>query len=149
MKFSRLVIPEAKAASLTWCGDALVDWVSGGNVFHLDGRRKEPRISWGFPFDAACATEDGEYAVIYQRTGTKGLLLREGKIVRELNRSYYHAHAGETVTQWEDLDTGTQVSSIIWNTNLPPLAIDVKRHRFAVAGSDNITVVQADLPDSL
>jgi len=341
MKFSRLVIPGAKAASLTWCGDALVDWVSGGDVFHLDGQRKESRVSWGFPFDAACATEDGEYAVVYQRTGTKGLLLCEGRIVRELNRSYYSANAyeypisiwrasdgrvliahcpeeycrieievaasgerltqgtrkpqdffhsrlmvnaagsrllsagwvwhpwssvlyfdirealhdpshldqtdnkapgsfhiglaehasacwqtnervllggsseeedqtevaetsapalrlrpggiavydvvsrsyvksvvpnevpgammplgeshavcfykdprvvsldsGETIVQWEDLDTGKQVSSIIWNTKLPPLAIDVKRHRFAVAGPDNITVMQVDLANS-
>jgi hypothetical protein len=341
MRFSRLVIPEAKVASLTWCGDALVDWVSGGAIFHLDGRRQESRLSWGFPFDAACATGDGQYAVLYQRTGTKGLLLRGGKIVRELNRSYYHAHvyeypiciwrvadgrtliahcpeeycridiedaesgarltqgtrkpqdffhsrlmvngagnrllsagwiwhpwnsvcyfdirealrdparldkvddkapgsfhiglaehasacwqtnervllggsseeedrievaetnapelrlrpagiavydvvsrsyissvvpdelpgtmmplgeshavcfykhprvvsldSGETIARWEELDTGKQVSSIIWSTKLPPLAIDVAKHRFAVAGPDNITVVQVDLVDS-
>jgi hypothetical protein len=33
--------------------------------------------------------------VIYERLGTKGLLLHEGRIVRELDRSYYHASAYE------------------------------------------------------
>ena len=38
-----------------------------------------------------CATQDNEFAVISQRLGTKALLLRNGRILRELNRSYYHA----------------------------------------------------------
>src|SRR5580693_2480816 len=95
MKFLRQVIPATNVASLTWRGDTLVDWVSGGTVYSLDGRCKESRLSWGFPFNAARATSDGRFAVIYQRQGTKALLLHDGKILRELNRSYYHADAYE------------------------------------------------------
>src|SRR5512142_2915226 len=95
MKFSRTVIPATNVVSLTWCGDSLVDWVCGGTVFYLDGTRKEANVRWAFPFDAACATKDGHFAVIYQRLGTKALLLRDGKFLRELNRSFYHAHVYE------------------------------------------------------
>ena len=72
-----------------------MDWVSGGRVFHLDGTCRDPRINWAFPFDAVCATPDGRFAVIYQRCGTKALLLSGTKCLRELNRSFYQAHAYE------------------------------------------------------
>ena len=32
------------------------------------------------------------WAIIYKRLGTKALLLKHGTLVRELNRSFYHAH---------------------------------------------------------
>src|SRR5882762_6584746 len=95
MRNSRLVIPIAGVGSLTWCGDTLVDWVRGGMRIQLDGSVENQRVSWGFPFDAACATEDGRFVVVYQRVGTKALLLSGGKILRELNRSHYHANAYE------------------------------------------------------
>jgi hypothetical protein len=95
LKFSRTVIPATNVVSLTWCGDSLIDWVCGGTVFYLDGTRKKANVSWAFPFDAACATKGGHFAVIYQRLGTKALLLRDGKFLRELDRSFYHAHVYE------------------------------------------------------
>lgn len=91
MKFSRTVIPASGVASLTWCGDVLIDWVRGGTVFYLDGTHKRASVNWAFPFDSASATKDGHFAVIYQRLGTKALLLRDGKLLRELNRSFYQA----------------------------------------------------------
>lgn len=81
--------------SLCWRNDQLVDWVGGGREFAADGTEQPARVSWGYRFDAATASPDGRFAVIYERLGTKGLLLRDGKIVRELNRSYYHAEAYE------------------------------------------------------
>lgn len=81
--------------SLCWRGKALVDWVAGGVVHGLDGTRRGPAVSYAYRFDAATATPDGRYAVIFERLGTKGLLLRDGEIVRELNRSFYHAGAYE------------------------------------------------------
>ncbi len=95
MKYSRSVIPASKVPSLVWQGDALVDWVSGGRTFHLDGTCRDPRINWAFPFDAACSTPDGRFAVIYQRCGTKALLLSGTECLRELNRSFYQAHVYE------------------------------------------------------
>jgi len=109
MKFSRITIPATNVVSLTWYGDTLVDWVRGGARFHLhDGTCEESRVSWAFPFDMACATKDGRFAVIYQRLGTKALLLRDGKLLRELNRSYYHAHVYEyPVCLWRASDGRT------------------------------------------
>ena len=92
LRISRLEIPARQAGSLLWQGDRLVDWTAGGNIFHLDGTFQRSTFYFPFPFDAACATPDGKYAIVYQRCGTKGLLMRDGKLLRELNRSYYHAH---------------------------------------------------------
>ena len=55
--------------------------------------------------------------------------------------------SGEVVARWEDLDTGKQVGSMISGAKLPPLAIDVQHHRFAVAGPENVGVVQIDLAE--
>ena len=95
MKFSRYAIPAPNVASLSWCGDTLIDFVRGGICFHMDGTSTTQRVNWAFPFDAASATSDGRFAIIYQRLGPKALLLHDGKLVRELNRSFYHAHVYE------------------------------------------------------
>ena len=81
--------------SLCWRGDQLVDWVGGGRAFAPDGTETRARVSYSYRFDAATASPDGRFAVIYERLGTKGLLLHDGRIVRELDRSYYHASAYE------------------------------------------------------
>ncbi|HEX8702914.1 MAG TPA: hypothetical protein VF815_29025 [Myxococcaceae bacterium] len=81
--------------SLCWAGDSLIDWVNGGIQHHLDGSTSDPCVRYAYRFDAAVMSPDGRYAVLYERLGTKGLLLREGKILRELNRSFYHAEAYE------------------------------------------------------
>lgn len=52
-----------------------------------------PRVNYAYPFDAAIGS--GPYAVVYKRLGTKGLVLRNGEILREINRSFYHAEAYE------------------------------------------------------
>ena len=81
--------------SLCWRGDELVDWVGGGRAFAADGTERPARVIYGYRFDAATASPDGRFAVIYERLGTKGLLLHDGRIVRELDRSFYHASAYE------------------------------------------------------
>jgi hypothetical protein len=81
--------------SLCWRGDELVDWVGGGRAFAADGTERPARVIYGYRFDAATASPDGRFAVIYERLGTKGLLLHDGRIVRELDRSFYHAAAYE------------------------------------------------------
>ena len=60
-----------------------------------DGTIDPRRVNYAFAFDAAVAEPAGEFAVIYQRLGTKGLLLKNGRIVREINRSFCHASAYE------------------------------------------------------
>jgi hypothetical protein len=81
--------------SLCWRGDQLIDWVGGGRAFASDGTERPARVSYAYRFDAATAWPDGRFAVIYERLGTKGLLLHDGRIVRELDRSFYHAGAYE------------------------------------------------------
>ncbi|MGA9668568.1 MAG: hypothetical protein WBQ94_05125 [Terracidiphilus sp.] len=112
MKFSRKLIPASNVGSLTWCGDTLVDWVGGIQVFHLDGKHEKSRLHWGgFGFDAAVAATDGRHVVIYKCLGTKALLLRDGEILRELNRSYYFAEVYEyPVCVWNTSDGRTLIA---------------------------------------
>lgn len=77
--------------SLCWRGDQLVDWVGGGRTFAVDGTERPSSVRYSYRFDAATASPDGRFAVIYERLGTKGLLLHDGQILRELDRSFYHA----------------------------------------------------------
>ena len=81
--------------SLSWRGIELVDWVSGGRAFATDGTERPAKRLYGYRFDAATASPDGRYAVIYERLGTKGLLLHDGHIVRELDRSFNFADTYE------------------------------------------------------
>jgi hypothetical protein len=69
--------------------------VGGGRAFALDGAEYRAAVNYGYRFDAATASPDGCFAVIYEKLGTKGLLLNDGQIVRELNRSFNHAGAYE------------------------------------------------------
>jgi len=111
MNFSRKLIPASNVGSLTWCGDTLVDWADGIQIFHLDGTHAGRRLIWGFNFDAAAATPDGSFAVLYSRLGTKALLLRDGEILRELNRSYYFAGTYEyPVCIWNAADGRTLIA---------------------------------------
>jgi len=94
--FKRVAKLEASGVrSLAWHEDQLVDWVGGGKRFSLDGSTARAKVFYAFKFDNVCSSADGKYAVIYEQLGTKGLLLEDGIVVRELNRSYYHAHVYE------------------------------------------------------
>lgn len=105
--FTQSSFKAAGIRSLCWRGDQLVDWVDGGRAFAADGTEQlaKVRVRWGYRFDAATASPDGRFAVIYERLGTKGVLLHDGKILRELDRSYYQAEAYEyPVTLFNDPD---------------------------------------------
>ena len=95
--------------SLVWAGDFLVDWAGGGARYALDGRFIPSAVNYAFLFDAAIATPDGRCAVIYQKLGTKGLVLKDGKILREINRSFYHAHAYEYPVAVSQLPDGRHI----------------------------------------
>lgn len=81
--------------TLNWKGNDLIDWVDGGNIYSLQGEVKSARRVYGYKFDAAIQSDDETYAVIYEKLGTKGLLLKNGEVLRELDRSYYHADVYE------------------------------------------------------
>ena len=93
--FTQYEFNAAGVRSLCWRGDELVDWVGGGRAFASDGTERPARVRYSYRFDAATASPDGRFAVIYERLGTKGLLLDDGRVVRELDRSFYQAGAYE------------------------------------------------------
>jgi hypothetical protein len=101
MNFSRVEIPATRLRSLAWDGDTLVDWVAGGR-YPLEGPAQEFNVGYRYRFDAAVGL--GSWGVSFEALGTKGVLLRDNgerrvgncvpmsvDIVREINRSYYHA----------------------------------------------------------
>ena len=77
--------------SLAWAGDTLVDWVGGGAVVHLNGTVQHSSVAYSYRFDAAVASPCGDFAVIYEKLGTVGLVLSKGDVLRQINRSFYHA----------------------------------------------------------
>lgn len=96
MDHQRIKIPlKAPVQSLCWRGDVLVDWAGGNCVIHANGEVSRPYSRWAFYFDAAIQSRSGRHAAIYQRLGTKAVILDNGKLVREINRSFYHANVYE------------------------------------------------------
>ncbi len=92
MKHERIHIAlKSPVKSLCWFGEDLADLASGGVVYNLNGDNVSSFWNWTYRFDAAVLALSGRFAVIYERLGTKGLVLDRGKLVREVNRSYYHA----------------------------------------------------------
>lgn len=77
--------------SLVWDGDDLVDRTDGGRRWTSDGVEHPSRRRYAYPFDRAVVSPSSRYTVAYTERGTKALLLDGERIVRELNRSYYHA----------------------------------------------------------
>lgn len=106
-KVRELTFAAPSIQSLVWQADTLIDWTSGAR-YHLDGTT-EPRVHSPYPFDAATALPDGEYAVVYTRLGTKGVVLRNGKMLREINRSLYWAQAYEYPVALSRLSNGGAV----------------------------------------
>ncbi len=94
--YEQVSFPATGVQSLAWRDDELVDWAGGHRVFRLDGTDLgRSFMPYGGSFDAAIAAADSRHVVVFQRLGTKALLLRDGRLARELNRSFYQASAYE------------------------------------------------------
>ena len=93
-EFSRLEI-NAPAQSLVWIDDSLYDVAAGWRRFPLDGSAAKARYSaYGPGFDAAVMSPARDLVALLQTAGTKGLILAaDGQLLREVNRSFYHAGA--------------------------------------------------------
>ncbi len=78
--------------TLNWLDDRIVDWSRAGETYTLTGETKQLNISnFGYKFDSAINSTNGHYVFLFERLGTKGLLIKNGEILREINRSYYMA----------------------------------------------------------
>jgi hypothetical protein len=94
--------------TINWLNDGIVDWVSAGQFYSLNGHQKQlGKYDLVFGFDASITSADGQYAFIYKRLGTKGLLLKRGEVIREINRSYYHAESYEFPAAFITFDNKT------------------------------------------
>jgi hypothetical protein len=105
--FTEIKLSTTGVQTLTWHGDVLVDWAGGHSQYSMDGSSKRGGYtSYGRRFDCAIAAADGRHVVVYERLGTKALLLRDGRLGRELNRSFYHAGAYEYPITFVTLPNG-------------------------------------------
>ncbi len=95
MKFEEHKINAKSVKSLCWQSNSLIDWAGGGAIYHLDGKVQPRAVNYAYRFDASVISPSGKYAVIYEKLGTKALILESGKILREINQSFYHANAYE------------------------------------------------------
>lgn len=78
--------------TIDWRKDDIVDWASGGQLYSSDGEQRQiGKYHYAFGFDASITSQNGQYAFIYKRLGTKGLLLKDAEVIREINRTYYCA----------------------------------------------------------
>lgn len=85
---TKLDVPDAKL--LCWQGDTLFDLARGKRIF-LDGRTERYGYAWGFRFDAVVSSPSGNFQILYERHDTKGIIVKNGRKHREINRSCAHA----------------------------------------------------------
>ncbi|MBW8881752.1 MAG: hypothetical protein JF615_10135, partial [Asticcacaulis sp.] len=88
---TEIVLPGSGVQSLVWEGDSLVDWADGGKRYCLDGTVITRPFYLSYDFDAAVSSRCGRYSIAYTQYGTKALVFCDGKLIREINRSYYFA----------------------------------------------------------
>ncbi|RPE05783.1 hypothetical protein EGT74_25810 [Chitinophaga lutea] len=81
--------------TIDWFQGSIVDWRSAGQQYKPDGTRNDLLAYTYSTFDGVIASENGTYVFLYKRLGTKGLLLKNGILLREINRSYYFSDSYE------------------------------------------------------
>ena len=82
--------------TVAWLGDKVVDWCRGGECYSSSGDiTQSGKYYIPYTFDSVIRSEDRQYIFLYQKSGTKGLLIKNGENLREINRSYYYAHVYE------------------------------------------------------
>lgn len=100
-------ILKVNTGTIAWRNNDIVDWISAGTLFSLSGITSQLGRYHYSVFDRSIVSRDGQYAFIYKKLGTKGLLLKNGELLREINRSYYCAEVYEYPAVFVTLDNGT------------------------------------------
>jgi len=92
----RKTIEAYSLRTIDWFDDKIFDWNSAGTQYSENGEKTQlHKYHFGFDCDGSITSENGEYVLIYQKLGTKGLLLKNGELLREINRSYYQSSVYE------------------------------------------------------
>lgn len=82
--------------TIDWLNGDIVDWASAGQLYSSDREQRQiAKYHCTSSFDASITSQNGQYAFIYQRLGTKGLLLKDGEMIREIDRTDYNAKVYE------------------------------------------------------
>lgn len=94
-EIGRVELAASGARALAWVDGELYDVAAGWTHYPLDGSPPRRRYSgYGPGFDSALVAPAGDVVALLSGAGTKGLLLDPGgSLIREVNRSYYHADA--------------------------------------------------------
>ncbi|MDN3583672.1 hypothetical protein [Mucilaginibacter flavus] len=92
--------------TISWVNDIIVDWASAGTQYTMDGKTRQLYVNSysALDFTGAISSHDGKYAFVYQKLGTKGLLIKNGGLLREINRSYYYASTYEYPAAFATID---------------------------------------------
>src|SRR4051812_6037270 len=97
--------------TIDWVDGNIIDWVSAGQQYSLDGQQKQlAKYNYAFSFDSSITSQNGQYAFIYKRLGTKGILLKNGEIIREINGTYYQAEVYEFPAAFITFDNKTYLA---------------------------------------
>jgi hypothetical protein len=92
----RKTIEAYSVRTIDWFDDKVVDWNSAGTQYLESGEKEQlHKYHYGFVCDGSITSENGVYVLIFQKLGTKGLLLKNGELLREINRSYYQSSVYE------------------------------------------------------
>jgi hypothetical protein len=102
-------LKDNKVKSLCWQDDTLIDWAMGGITYHLDATSTRMRWGIGYRFDGAIISPSGDYVVVYEKLGTKGIVLYRENLIREINRSYAAADVYEYPIALFQLPDGREV----------------------------------------
>jgi len=108
INFTERNIKASGVSSLSWNGEDLVDWIAGGRRFCVNGEIEDASINYAYSFDAAIVSPSGSYVVLYTKYQTKGILLKNNKIIREINRSFYQADSYEYPITFAKLKNGKE-----------------------------------------
>jgi len=146
--------------TLDWYKNKPIDWNSAGTQYQFDGTtNKLQKYHFGFACDAAISSKDGVFALVYKRLGTKGILLKNGEVHREINRSFYqsevyefpaaffdfngktylaHCPNGYDLLDFEDAETGEIITNI--DSRTPP---DIFHSRLEVSPNQQYLISKA------
>lgn len=106
----KITIQTGSLSTLSWLENRIVDWKNAGLTFDMEGNKENlAQYRLAYRFDAAINSPCGNYAFVYERYGTKGLLLKNGIQLREINRTYYQANEYEYPATFARLEDGRTI----------------------------------------
>lgn len=87
----RVEISESGVRGMAWIHGELID-VAGGWAGLFPARRQRTHTNYGDDFDTVVVSPQTDVVALVASRGTKSLLLAlDGSVIREIDRSYYHA----------------------------------------------------------